>query len=430
MVKIAAVMARAPRTIPRLFACRARFPDGTRFASCARAMQYLHKNIARRDRPPAVVLGDLTMIRSLGMAGIRSIVVTTDPRDVALRSRYAISSSVVPGWGSACAPKTLERLLDLGRSLSGSSSHKPPLFYGTDAQVAFLHAHRAKLAEHFALLLNDDDVGLAALDKERFDALAHHCGIPTPRVVALAEAHGPVLVKPKRKVAWEPLRRAVFGGSGKARVFTSRQELERAHIASHAPDLVVQEYIPAQTSDLCSFHGFADSRSELLASFCGRKIRTYPPTTGDSSFIELTDDQWDVAKLGAEVVERLGLVGPFKIDMIRDRRNGALYVLEVNPRFTLWSYLGAVHGVNLPYVAYEHLAGRPVPPVRLRTPTVRWLNFYRDYKSFRDQNRRGELGLGRWALSIMASPKVYETFAWSDPAPFAWWIAGFAQGRA
>jgi predicted ATP-grasp superfamily ATP-dependent carboligase len=377
-------------------------------------------------RPPAVVLGDLTMIRSLALGGARSIVVTADPRDVALRSRFVSGSSVVPGFDSANAPVALEHLLELGRALYAAFSQKVPLFYGADAHLAFLYAHKDRLASSYAMLLNHDDVGAALLDKERFSRLARARGIPVPRTVPLADARPPVLVKPKRKIAWEPLKRAVFGGLGKARVFETRKELERAGLRALEADLIVQEYIPADTRDLVSFHAFADARGELLGSFCGRKIRTYPKSAGESSFIELTSD-WEVAKLGREVAMKLGLVGPFKIDMIRDRRDGALYVLEVNTRFTLWSYLGAAHGINLPHVAYEYLTGGCVPPIHARAPRVRWLNFYRDYKAFKEHKESGELGLLRWGLSLVTSPKVYETFAWNDPAPFAWWALDFAQ---
>jgi hypothetical protein len=102
----------------------------------------------------------------------------------------------------------------------------------------------------------------------------------------------------------------------------------------------------------------------------------------------------------------------------------------VNARFTLWSYLGAVHGVNLPQVAYEHLLGGEAPASRRFAPRVRWLNFYRDYKSFKEQHKSGELSFLRWGWSLVTSPKVYETFAWNDPAPFAWWALDFAQGRS
>jgi predicted ATP-grasp superfamily ATP-dependent carboligase len=387
-----------------------------------------HGKFARHhSQPPAVVLGDLTMVRSLALGGIPSLVVTADPRDVALHSRFVTGSSIVPGFDPPRAMVTLDRLLELGQSLYAAFARKAPLFYGSDAHLAFLYAHKDHLAAYFTMLLNDN-VGPALLDKESFSALAEKLGFPVPRIVPLAEAKGPVLVKPKRKVAWEPLKRALFGGAGKARVFDTRNELVRAGLGMHDADVVVQEYIPADTRDLSSFHGFANARGELLGSFSGRKLRTYPKSAGESSFIELTDD-WEVAKLGAEVVTKLGLVGPFKIDMIRDQRNGALYVLEVNARFTLWSYLGAVHGVNLPHIAYEHFSGGPVPPVRRSAPRVRWLHFYRDYKSFREHRETGELGFFSWGLSLLTSPKVYDTFAWNDPVPFAWWAIDFAQGR-
>ena len=85
--------------------------------------------------------------------------------------------------------------------------------------------------------------------------------------------------------------------------------------------------------------------------------------TGWSSFLELVHDD-DVARLGRHVVSRLGLKGVLKIDLKRDPRDGSLYILEVNARFNLWHYLGAVNGINLPKMVYEYLVrvSGPRPP--------------------------------------------------------------------
>ena len=127
--------------------------------------------------------------------------------------------------------------------------------------------------------------------------------------------------------------------------------------------------------------------------------------------------------LGERVIRRLGVRGVFKIDMIKDERDGTLYVLEINARYNLWNYLGAVHGVNLPVIAYEYLAFGQVPACgTLGRPRYRWLNFYRDYKAYREQSAAGSTSFARWATSIATSRNVYEAFAWNDPEPFGWWV--------
>jgi hypothetical protein len=46
--------------------------------------------------------------------------------------------------------------------------------------------------------------------------------------------------------------------------------------------------------------------------------------------------------------------------------------------------------------------------------TYRWLSLDLDYRAFRES----DLGLARWLGSLLASPKLYALFGWSDPMPF------------
>ena len=391
---------------------------------------------------PAVVMGDLTLVRSLAIAGIPSVVVTTDPRDITLHSRHALGHCVVDGFDARAAERTLADLMDLAARLApragggahGSAPAPIPLFYGTDAQLAFVQAHRAVLAERYGLLLNDDAVAAALLDKGAFYGLAVRAGVPVPRTAraddpaAVRALRAPVLVKPRTKVAWKALQKELFGGAGKARVFEDLDALATSPaLLAHASELVVQEHVRGDVDSLHSFHGFADEDGELLGAFSGHKIRTYPRVAGESSFIELTLDA-DVLALGRDVTRRLGLRGVFKIDLIRE--SGRLFVLEVNARYNLWNYLGAVHGVNLPAIAYEHLvhhrhAERPPG----YAPRYRWLNLYRDALALRDGRRDGSLGVLRWAASLARQRKVYEAFAWTDPVPFAFWAADYLRRK-
>jgi predicted ATP-grasp superfamily ATP-dependent carboligase len=342
---------------------------------------------------------------------------------------------VITGFHAGARDATLRALLDLGRRLRTASGRKPPLYYGTDAQLAFVHDRRGPLGEQFAFLLNDDGLTRALIDKELFSTFARRVGVPVPATSRGDDLDGvrrlrpPLVVKPRSKVRWGHLH-DVLGGCSKARVFRSTETLlDDTGFRTHAADLLVQEQVPGKTSDLVSFHGFVDANGRLLGAFCGRKIRTYPDVAGESSFIELTRDP-AVFEIGRDTALRLGLRGVFKIDMIRDPRTFALFVLEVNARYNLWSYLGAAHGVNLPHIAYDLLIhGRAsTPPLYL--PRYRWLNFYRDAKACREAKGAGALRYAKWAKSILSSRKIYEAFAWDDPAPFVYWLGGYLRKKA
>lgn len=384
------------------------------------------------------MLGDLTLVRPLGMAGIPVILATSDPHDEARRSRHVGGACELPGFEEPHRAASAEILFDLGATLHRRLGRKVPLVYGSDYHLDLLYEHRGDLAEHYLFTLNHEPLARALHDKERFYQLAQTAGIRVPRTCqsgrglaqAMAEMRGPFLVKPRRKGDWSGIQRSLFDGRGKARVFPTREAL-LAHpaFARLENELIVQEHIESDVSGLVSFHAFADERGEILASFCGRKLRTWPRFAGESSFIELTADA-SVAAAGRDIAARLGLQGPFKIDLIRDAQSGELYVLEINARFNLWHYLGAVHGVNLPEVAYEHqVHGRRAAASQAVSPRYRWLDLYRDYHAFREQHAERRLGAVQWLRSLGSPRNVYGVFAWDDPAPFLQWTVSFLVRR-
>lgn len=383
-------------------------------------------------RVPAVVLGDLTLIRPHGMVGIPVVAVVEDPADVALSSRYVRGSALVPGFGGEDTAASVAVLREVGARLRDAFETRIPLVYGSDKHVEMLLRHGAELSEYYLFTTCAEQVARALHDKEQFYSMAEAKGIRVPRTRrrggGLAELREPLLVKPRRKTSWAEMQRSLFGGAAKARAFPTRRDLlDHPAFRRFEDELVVQEHIEGDTSALLSFHGFADARGRILASFCGRKVRTFPRVAGESAFIELVVDP-ALQAAGEDAARRLGLRGPFKIDLLREARTGDLYVLEVNARFNLWCYLGAVHGVNLPVVAYDHhLYGRADGAERPYSPDTRWVDLYRDYKSFREMARAGETTLGEWLSSLATSRKVYDTFAWRDPGPAVVWA--LREGR-
>lgn len=385
---------------------------------------------------PAVLLGDLTLARPLGMAGIPVIVATTEPDDVTLKSRCVREHVVVPGYAADQQAQTVAILTALGRRLGT----RVPLLYGADPHIDMLYRHRAALEPHYLFILNDEAAGAAMFDKEQFTALCEQHGVLTPKTVtpkpgdnlehALASLRDPLLIKPRRKTAWKELQKALFDGVGKARTFETRAEL-LAHpgFQAYAHELLVQEDLGSDPRDVFSFHGFADANGRVLGSFCGQKIRTFPIISGESAWIEVVQHP-DVDALGHDVAARLGLRGPFKFDVIRDARTGRFSVLEVNCRFTLWNYLGAAHGVNLPALAYRHLLTGESPPEVKPVPgrTMKWVNIYRELQAFRQLHAEGRLGWLEWLRGIAAPGTLYEVFAWNDPMPaVAWWAQQIRQ---
>lgn len=384
--------------------------------------EFLKVDLGRQSahRPPAMLLGGINLVRALGIAGIPVIVASSEASTPATASRYCIGRCSLPPIAQREA--VVERLLRAGEILTGALCTRVPLIYGDDDQLGLVHEYRDALSPYYAFVLSDPALSRALNSKPLFQALAEARGLPVPRRLdwsELGEFDAPVLAKPRTKTAWDSsaVLAQLLHGAGKARVFPDGRELLNEPL-DHAlrEELTLQEYIPGDDGALWSFHGFADERGKLLAWFIGRKIRTYPPLTGDSSYLELAHDP-ELASLGRTLVPRIGLKGVFKMDFKRHAETGEFFLLEVNARFNLWHYLGAQGGVNLAELAYDYVTrGVRSAPVQMRT-RYRWLSPRLDYLAYRALAARRELTAGGWLASLLSTRKVYDLFAWTDPMP-------------
>ena len=381
-------------------------------------------------RPPVVLLGGINLVRALGEAGIAAIVATPHEDEPALDSRHCAGRWPLPPLGQAAAA---ESLVGLGTLLARRYGRRVPLMYGSDEALQLVQGHRSRLARYFLFLVCDPLVSAALVAKDRFAAFAAVHGLPVPATLAwarLAAADGPVVAKPRDKADWHAsaLCQRLFGGDGKALVFASGAEAA-AHpeVARAHGELTFQEYVPGGDDAIWSYHGFADASGEVLAEFVGRKVRTYPPDTGESSFIELAQEP-ALAALGRDIARRCPLKGVFKMDFKRDARDGAFRLLEINARYNLWNYLGALNGVNLMRVAYEHLVDGASPaPTAWRTRR-RWLSLALDWKAYRALASRGEARFAAWLASVANPRNAGNLFSWTDPAPWwCWWRRRLAR---
>ena len=375
---------------------------------------------------PVVLVGGISLVRTLGLAGIPAVVATSNPDEPALASRYCVARHLIPRLDSG--EPAVEALASLGGRLANQFGRRVPLMYGSDDALELVQAHRERLERYYLLMLNDPEVGGALIAKDRFQAFAANRRLPVPRALSwsgkgpgsVRAAKGPVVAKPSEKTDWHAtaLCKELFDGDGKALVFANGAEAAAdPGLAAHHRELTFQEYIPGGHGELWSYHGFADGSGVVLASFTGRKVRTFPAVTGESAFIEIAHDP-TLDEAGQEVVRRCPLKGFFKMDFKRDPASGRWYLLEINARCNLWQYLGAVNGVNLMRVAYDYLLEgvRPAPVVA--STRYRWLAFEYDYRAFREMSARGEITASEWIGSILRSRNVFNLFSGSDPGPW------------
>lgn len=362
-------------------------------------------------RAEALVLGDIDLVRPLGLAGIRCALFSL-PNERARHSRHV--DEVLPWIDHWKEP---ERVVAAVGEWASRRPRPPVLYPQTDGDLLALSRHRERLDGIALHCLADAELIEALLDKARFAELAQRVGLPVPRCVLL-RADGdspagdpgvrfPVVVKPLVR------RRDLWHTEAKARRFETPADLAAAwpELAASGLDVLVQEEVPGPESAIESYHAYVDPGGRTLAEFTGRKIRTWPRRYGMSTAVEITD-AGDVRAAGRGIFSTLGLTGVAKADFKRDP-SGGLHLLEVNPRFTLWHHPAAVAGVNVPAMVHHRLTGGEVadgPPVA--TPGVRWVEPVDDFLSAREEG----IGTTEW-LRFALGAGAASGLALGDPAP-------------
>lgn len=362
----------------------------------------------------ACVLGDMDIVRPLAMAGIRSWVAASSERP----PRY---SRFVEGVIERADPwREPEELVARLLSFAQTQPTAPVLFYEDDGYLAVISRFRRRLAEHFRFVIPDADLVEDLMDKARFLDLAAKLDLPVPASRHLVpetddlelDLDFPVIIKPltrdDRNEGW-----VTIGGSAKAIRVDTPEDFRRhiPYLRNAGIPLLAQSLVPGPETAVESYHVYAEQGGNVVAEFTGKKIRTLPSEFGYSTALTTTDAP-DVLELGREIVGRLRLSGVAKLDLKRDR-DGKLYLLEVNPRFTLWNHLGARAGVNLPELVYRDLVGMERDQVRHASAGVTWCDVPKDLRAA----VAASIPLMTWARWV-ASSDIKTDFAWDDPVPF------------
>ena len=373
---------------------------------------------SRADRPLALVLGArvIEVVRALAMEGI-PVGVVTPTGDPARWSRYA-RNVMTWDWMQAAEhhdAALADRLVAFARR-----QPKPPvLLYCSDQSMVFVSQHRERLATAFRFVVPDAALVEAMEDKARFARLAAERDLPVPPTVVLDQrsespdellALGlPVVIKPTaRDHTWQ----TAAGSSTKALRFETEEELLAfwPRLRDLSKPAVAQQCIPGPETAVVSYHVYVDADGEIAGAFTGRKIRTIPVEYGHTSSLTITDCS-EVARVGREVCRKLDLRGVAKIDFKR-APDGALYLLEINARLTLWAHPGARAGVNLGALVYADLTGTPRPQPRPLRRELDWVH----PKDVIAAKAHG-ICTREWVRWLVRNNPVNGVWRWDDPGP-------------
>jgi D-aspartate ligase len=153
-------------------------------------------------------------------------------------------------------------------------------------------------------------------------------------------------------------------------------------------------------------------------TFVARKLRQWPPVTGESSLGEECRNDV-VLRETVRLFQSVGLRGLGYVEIKQDERSGEYFVLEPNiGRPTGRSAIAEAGGVELLYTMYCDTLGLPLPDnLQQRYDGVKWISLRRDLQSALYHWQEGDLTLKEWWRSVRGR-KTYALFSWTDPGPF------------
>ena len=362
----------------------------------------------------------LAAVRALGRRGIPVFGVAT-PDAVGLGSRYV---QRLAGPASPDETLVLPHYLGLARRLGRVAVLVPT----SDPDVLFVSRHRKVLAEQFAFHVAEPELLEAVASKRQMVALAKRCGLPVPTTVlpetrwdlerAIPQLRFPCVIKPEFTRLWRTADAETAGlAEKKAIPIVDATTLLAQYdaIAAVDPRVVVQEMVIGPDENHLDYHALVDREGRVSAEFAGRKLRVAPAYFGSGSYVE-SIRSGEVIEAGRLVLERLGYQGMANLNFKRDARDGRLYLLEVNPRFSLWTSLDVACGVDFPYYYYRAALGQDFSAPTSYPAGRRWLNPLTDFRAMRVYARDGSWSWSRWLRSL-TGVSTNAVFTWDDPLP-------------
>jgi D-aspartate ligase len=384
----------------------------------------------KREQVPALIVGEIGLVRSIGEAGIPIYVGSYYPDNVSLYSKYCKKQL---HFSHTTSEAFAEEMVRFGKQ----QGRKMVFFSDDDRAVLTFSRYRDQLSEYYYFNLPENSVVEDVLDKRRFGKVARSVGIPVPltfmpeSMADLArvadEIAFPCIVKPASKDDWwHPDFLRIVGPYRKAIQCDTKDELIRCYekVVQVNPKVVVQEYIAGDDSNLFSVNMYFNANQELLAYFIGHKLRIYPVHAGVASLVE-TIDNAEMRDLALDAARRLKIRGHFNIQFKRDGNTQALKVMEIHTRNSLRCYLATGAGLNISAIAYYDMIGEPYPLKRNYQTGVKWLDLAKDIKGIKDYRKNGELTYGMWLRSLRGK-RVHHILSFRDPVPplaDLWFIA-------
>jgi D-aspartate ligase len=369
----------------------------------------------------------LGIMRSLGRVGVAVNIVGERAGDPVAASRYVGRRLE---WSTAVTEDTESLVAGLAECAQ-QIGRRSIVACTDDAAAIFIAEHRQELSEW--LIVPPVPAGLprSVATKSLLAEICRDRGVLTPEAAFpktrreleafSGKSSFPVVVKSLDPLALrdQPLQ--------SSQIVSSPEDLSRVASSWEEPFVVMlQEYLPRDTSEDWFVHAYAASSSDRLITFTGRKLRSWHPYAGfTAEGIAMPNEELD--GLARKLLRDLDYKGPADLDWRRDLRDGGYRLLDFNPRFgRQFRIFQSQQGLDIARLLHLDMTSRPLPEV----DQINGLRFIDDFflvpSSYRiwvqnggRRTRESDVDRRR-SPSTRRGPRLPELawFSSDDPMPF------------
>lgn len=367
----------------------------------------------------------LSIVRSLGRRGVR-ITAGTD-RQLALGpvSKYATDAYIHPEPDDDC-----DVFLNHLRTHLADNDYFAVVPV-TGKTTALLSRHKAELERTGTVVAAEDwETFSLVYDKANTFDLAAELDVPAPATFTPEslddldriqdELSYPAVIKSRSKSMWTANGTHELSRVNDSHYVRSPEELlstyeeirESNHAFEETPPLV-QEYVPGETQTTVVL---ADE-GDILAHFQERRLRTDPPSGGNSTLLDGVQNQ-RMFEHARSLIEVLEWTGPAQVEFMK-RPDGEFQLIEINGRYWGSLPLAINSGVDFPWLHYRLLRGeRPKVVGSYRTDVVQRRLLYGDLNWLHHRLTDGDLhAFGAFCRAFIGPKHTFMSV--DDPRPTA-----------
>lgn len=273
-------------------------------------------------------------------------------------SKYIREGFIVSDITKVTEEQFIAEMISLAEKMNYKES-KPLVFTGKDDYLLFFSKNYNVLKKYFILSFDSNYENLKnSLSKKRLVVFAKKANVRVPETIdnsmsideIMERISFPMIVKPSIKnrpdidVVKEAFRLKVCNNDFELK--SALKKLNKIEVP-----FVVQELIPGDDNELYTLGVFC-FKGAIKAWSMSKKIRQFPPNTGECSFGKTINDS-SLLKPSIRLMSEIGFTGIAQIEY--KKYNGEYYLIEINPRVWSWHQINQKVGINLVKIAADHL---------------------------------------------------------------------------